>query len=539
MTNMGGSRDEGGYKASFKVFQDVPITENAVVVIFSDDWYGNTRVSFGGNFPNAEKIFFVGYVMEGSISYNSQYSYVEFTAGSLSELMKTALGFSVSVESKESPAKWYELLDMDCRRAIYHYLKWHTTALSIADFQFVGEDRNIQFFDADRNSMFDAIDNLMRNTLIGKSVSDRQGKMWMEVDAKAYSNPTGSFSSAMEIAKRDWMGQPSIEERQSDQLSYLEYGGIAYSGVVTGTFSAILASAPGNAPSFRGSIETHEGLALLGQDQLNQLVGNVWANENADYPKINMDMGVSLRNLDIAPQETNQIRILPSDTVRNLEINGLYVPSGMDWNYNPSSQLLLPSVEFTALVSGARGETITIADNLQIDNGFAVPGLQIPPLPLLTIPPSLADAISSAVSSATTPTVAYANVGWHNNISTNVRTSGITVVTFTRSNGTAEIILDGAPQGTYLVIGVASNAGAGLTAGNVYSGAMFLNKNGNAIAIANPTTVANSIGSAGIAATAMTITQLSALDLIEMEWGGGLGGFNAPTEAALMLVKIA
>ncbi len=38
LTSLGGSRDEGGYKANFKVFEDVSISENAVVVIFSDDW---------------------------------------------------------------------------------------------------------------------------------------------------------------------------------------------------------------------------------------------------------------------------------------------------------------------------------------------------------------------------------------------------------------------------------------------------------------------------------------------------------------------
>lgn len=386
MTSLGGSRDEGGYKANFKVFEDVPIEENAVVVIFSDDWHGNTRVSLGGNYPNAEKIFWVGYVMEGSIQYNYKYSYVEFSAASISELMKNSLGFSVSVESKANPAKWYELLDLDCRRAIYHYLRWHTTALQIADFQFVGDDRKIQFFDADRASMWDAIDNLMRNTLIGKCVSDRQGKVWMEVDAKAYTTPTSSFPSVMDIAKRDWMGQPSVEERLSDQLSYLEYGGIAYSGVNTGTFSAILASAPGNAPSFRGTTEVHEGLALLGQAQLSQLVGNVWANENADYPGVNMDMGIATRNLDIAPQETTQITIAESDTVRGIEISDLYIPNGMDWRYDPSKKLLLPSVDFGVLVNGIAGETITIPDPEDVGDGFDVPGLEIPPIPPFNFP---------------------------------------------------------------------------------------------------------------------------------------------------------
>lgn len=527
MSSMGGSRDEGGYKVNFKVFEDVPITENAVVVLFADDWYGNTRVSFGGNYPNAEKIFFVGYILDGSINYNSQYSYTEFTAASISELMKQALGFSVSVESKASPAKWYELLDMDCRRAIYHYLKWHTTALSIADFEFKGDDRKIQFFDADRSSMWDAIDNLMRNTLIGKTVSDRQGKVWMEVEAKAYSNPTGSFSSVMEITKRDWMGQPSIEEKQSDQLSFLEYGGIAYSGVVTGTFSAILACAPGNAPSFRGRIETHEGLALLGQDQLNQLVGNVWANENTDYPKITMDMGISLRNLDIAPQETTQVNIAASDTVRNKIINGLYIPSGMDWNYSPTRQILLPSVDFTALVSGARGETITISTNPtdEIGGGFTVPGLQIPSLPPFTLP--VATMPTGSISAIVASFPADYGVYYHDGSSPTSSVRGMLFNGAVLGTGVASVTFQTIDEGLYLVSGFVSSYY------NSTDGVSFLDV-GN---------VRNTGGSdsanTAIGVSATTLMSLLGGQQVSVEWTGSGGGVGwTRLELGMSIVRI-
>lgn len=389
--SLGGSRDEGGYQASFKVYENVPITENAVVVLFSDNWYGNTRVSIGGNYPNAEKIFWVGYILNGSIRRNYKYSYTEFSAGSISELMKQALGFSVSVESTDTPSRWYELLDMDCRRAIYHYLRWHTTALSIADFQFVGDDRKIQFFDADRTSMWDAVDNFMRSTLVGQAVSDRQGKVWMEVEAMAYENPTNSFPTIMDITNRDWANEPIIDEKLVDELSFLEMGGIAYSGVSTGTFAAILGSAPGNAPGYRGTIETQQGLALLGQEQLNTLIGNVFANKNAPYPTINMDMAINATNLDIAPQETVQVNILAGDTVRNVAINSPYIPSGFDWTYSPQRQILLPRIDLRQLVNGITGEAIIIPvtpEDGGFDTGYGVPGLQIPPLPFFTNPSS-------------------------------------------------------------------------------------------------------------------------------------------------------
>ena len=409
-----GSRDEGGYTASFRVHDDIDIDENSVIVLFSEDWYGSTKQSLGGNSPNNERIFFVGHVLQNSIRKNYQHSYIEFSVGSITEVMKTALSFSMSVESKASPAYWFELLDMDCRRAIYHYLKWHTTAMSLADFQFLGTDYKIQFFDADRTSMYDAIDNLMRNALLGKVVSDRQGKVWMEVDARAYLNPTGSFSSVMEITKRDWMGEPTIEQRFSDVLSYYEAGGIHYSGVNTGTFSARLACAPGSAPSFRGSIEMPDGLAIGGQTHLNRLVGNVFANVNSRLPTINMEM-VSARNLDIAPQETVQMTIQPEDTVAGVSVNGLYMPNNIDWQYDARNQILLAVPTFKNLVSGRAGETIPIPESVPdagFDSGFSIPQFQIPPLPLLTIPPLFGGLGGSSTGSSCCDALAAFGLGY-------------------------------------------------------------------------------------------------------------------------------
>lgn len=387
LTALNGSRDEGGYTASFRVFEAVPLQEHAIVVLFGDNWYGDTQANLGGNYPNGGGIFWAGHVDKDSIQYDYQHSELTFDAHSITQMMKESSGFSVSVESKSNPQYWYELLDMDGRRALYHYLRWHTTALNIADFQFVGTDYPIQFFDSDRESMYDALDNFMRDTLIGQVVADRQGKVWMEVEAMAYSNPTGTFTPVMQITNRDWMNEPSIEERLSEELAFLEMGGIAYSGVTTGSFSAILAAAPGNAPGFHGSIETHEGLALGSQTQLNQLVGNVFANKNSPFPSVDMEMSINTSNLDIAPQETVGLNILASDTVRNIPINGLYLPNGMEWTYSSQDLILLSGINFKELVSGDTGETIVVVQPEDVGGGFNVPGLQIPPLPPITFPP--------------------------------------------------------------------------------------------------------------------------------------------------------
>ena len=174
--------------------------------------------------------------MDGTIQYNYQSSYVEFEVGSPTEIMKISEGFSVSVQDSRDPTNdamtdpnipsgWVVLLDMDVRRAIYHYLKWHSTVLLCCDFQYKGYDYPIQYFDSDRTSLYDAVNSLLEGAIMGKLVSDRQGKLWAESDV--YIN-TSYYDEVMQITKRDWMGDPVIDQSMVDTVSSIEVGGIAY-----------------------------------------------------------------------------------------------------------------------------------------------------------------------------------------------------------------------------------------------------------------------------------------------------------------------
>lgn len=407
LSTMDGSRSEGGINSvTLRVYDQIQISDNAVVVLFAEDWYGNTKQSLGGNYPNAPDIFFVGYVEKDTIQYNYQKSFIQFNATSITGLMKNAVGFSVSTQDDAAPDTWYKIYALDVRRAIYHYLRWHTTVQNVADFQFVGQDYPIQYFDADRTSMFDALDNLMRGTLIGSLVADRQGKLWAEVDAQAYSNPTGTFAPVMSISKRDWMGEPQVEERVQDETSYIEYGGIAYTGIASGTFQALLAGAPGNAPSFRGKADSPvEGLALSSQAQLNQLVGNILANKNTRVASVRLNITENLRNLDIAPQETVSVHIDAQDTNKNIPIDILGIPDNFSWKYDHENGLLIPTISFKNLVSGIPGDSISIPVPSEVGGGYNVSSFQVPAFPTYTF------SLPSGTTTGTAAGMPYIDLG--------------------------------------------------------------------------------------------------------------------------------
>lgn len=396
-----GSRDSGGWTARLSVRENIEdIVDGALVVIFADDWYGGVKTPIGGNAVGRNYVVFTGYILDGTINYNYVSSSVEFQVGSPTEVMKLAEGFSVAVNSSVDPSAqdadddnipsaWVLVKDMDCRRAIYHYLRWHSTVLMTNDFQFLGTDYAIEYFDANRSSLYDAIDGLMKGTLVGNVVCDRQGKIWAEVSIMATDGAiSGSFPNTMLLDNQDWMGSPIIDEQPINEVSYIEMGGIYFDsagGGYSGTSTAYLSAAPGEAPAYRGKVERIQGLALSSQTMLNKLNGNVFAYKNARYPDIQFNLVGNYRCFDIAPQETVKVNLQATDTPRGIVWSQkLFHPLSMSWTYNSRNGTFLPTINLHEVTQGFPATTQEIPPIPPAaggdGGGYDVPPIFVPPI---------------------------------------------------------------------------------------------------------------------------------------------------------------
>ena len=402
LLSLDGSRDMGGYQARIKIRENIEdVVEGALIILFSDDWYGDTKQSIGGNATGREHIFFVGYILDGSISYDYSDSSVDFTVGSPSEVMKITEGYGVALNSSSDPeaqdavdddipSTWALMLNMDCKRAIYHYLKWHSTTLFVCDFEFRGTDKYIEFFDADRESVYDAINNFMLGTLYGNLVSDRQGKLWAETSVATMDSAdiASSISDVMNINKQDWIGAPTIEQTPNQQVGYVEFGGASWTditGSYEGTYGVYLCCAPGSWPSYRGSVRNIQGLAVDDQDDLNALAGNVWAYMNSKYAHVSLDLSGNYRNIDIAPQEIIELNLAQTDTPMGIVWEDKnFHPTEMSWVYNPQRGALLPRLILHEITEGFPASTITIPAVPPVTDpggvGYNVPPIVIPPI---------------------------------------------------------------------------------------------------------------------------------------------------------------
>ena len=381
-----GSRAEGGYTARIKVYDDLTsVQDGALVVLFADDWYGNTKKSLGGNSLNNESIVFVGYIQKDTITYDYKEKWAEFDVGSITMTMKNTLNFAVSCQSVVTPKTWFQLPSMTPPIALYHYIHWHSTLDRIADFVYTGPVWNHQYFDTDRVGLYDAINKFLNSAIVGELVADRQGKIWAEKKASAIHNSPTTVPISQPIIKQDWMGQPSVEEQPLPITSYMEYGGIAYFGPSSNTFSAYLACAPGISPAYRGNVASLEGLILTDQIQLNQLVGDVFAYTNQRYT-VSLNLAGNYRNLDIAPIEQLTMNISPSDTIRGLSfVNSPFHITEMSWDYKGEVGSFLPKIKTSQLTIGVPGDTIVIPP-APPPAGFTVPNFVLPTIPAWAFP---------------------------------------------------------------------------------------------------------------------------------------------------------
>jgi len=400
MDGIDGSRDQGGYSAKITVWGDANennIVDGALVVIFADDRYGDTKQSIGGNAINRDSIVFCGYILDGSIEYNWRDKAVSFNIGSPTEKLKNLPGLSMYVQSSKDPdnepninedipSAWAALLDMDCRRAIYYYLRWHSTALMTNDFEFVGTDQKIKYFDPDSASLYDIINGFMENTLLGNFVCDRQGKFWAEINMEAIDNATGTMPTNFELQKNDWLDAISIDEINTNELYYLEMGGFYYSGADTNISTPLLACAPGDNLDVEGESSLHEGLALADQNHLNTLVGNAFAYRNSRYPTVNVNLAGNYRIYDIAPQECIPISTSNTDNNRGIVWTGKkFHPIAVELSYDGRNEALLSTVTLHEVTQGFLGDTIVIPETPP-DDGDYVPDYDPIDIPVIPIP---------------------------------------------------------------------------------------------------------------------------------------------------------
>ena len=340
-----------------------------LVMIYRDDYYGDARQSYGGNSPNRSHMLFVGYVIDNSISFDYQDSIMEFEVSSPTGRMKLADSSSMEIDSVLVPTNWYQIPYLNGKKALYHYLRWHTTVLNCCDIRWIADDRPLRYVQGEISSMYDLVHKMLDKYILSEFVSDRQGLLWVENHPKSVNDKETHYAEVLTVDRQDWSGEITFDEIYPKKLSYLEAGGLAYGGItgsivndimLTGSFTTVLSGAPGNnLRDYFGRAEVIQGYYINSQTENNVLVGDMFAHLNATFPAVNIDMSGWYAAMDIAPEEIVKLTLNQGDTRR-----------GLIWNQKPflirelsiehKSNMLKPSLSLHEVTTGVPGETVPV-----------------------------------------------------------------------------------------------------------------------------------------------------------------------------------
>jgi hypothetical protein len=376
--SLDGTRDEGGWVTKVWIKEDVvpEVFEGSLVIITSDDWYGTTKQSIGGNAANRQNILFVGYVVDNSINYDYINSTAEFHVVSPTGRMRLMDNSSMEIDSVVTPTNWYQIPYLTGKKMMYHYLKWHSTALNCCDARWLAADADMYSVQGEVSNLYDICANLMKKYMIGEMVSDRQGTLWFERHPMAVHESTGTYNTILDIDRQDWMNEITFEESFLNQTSYLEMGGLYYSGPVTGTWQDVLSGAPGdNLKGSFGKSELIQGHYVHNQGENNQLAGDVLAYKNTTFPAVNIELAGWYSIFDIAPQEILNMTVNLKDTHRGIAWDKKpFLIREMSIDHKTSTNMLLPKLVVHEVTQGLTGESVPIV---------VAPVPTLPPLPVL------------------------------------------------------------------------------------------------------------------------------------------------------------
>ena len=296
-------------------------------------------------------VAFVGYVQDSSIKFDYAKQRTEFTAISLSLVLNKLDVFGSSLGFKaNAPYTWNEVRNLDLDSAVSTHLRWHTTVLQIADVHPITNTYQIQKADFARGGGFSPVRDFLKVACRGDVVCDAQGTFWCERDQNMLALSSRKGTSYI-IEREDWRADPQVEDDAIPSVSYMEVGGVAYSGA-TGTFGAYLSQAPGPLPDRYGTSEIVEGLALPTtnpQTWLNEIAGFIFADRNNRYQRIQIPAVGRWKKSDIAPQAWALTRGFPWVTDSRVQI------SRIRHAYNPRQQHVMSDLEAFAETWGPYG----------------------------------------------------------------------------------------------------------------------------------------------------------------------------------------
>jgi hypothetical protein len=332
--NLSGSLSEHGWQANFEVFGDADILEfpeGVMIVLFTEEWYGSTLRAFGGNHEGRHNIRYVGWIGKDTTVKDPETSVVRFETKGPVGVMDQRENFSLALNDVSgTPSEWWELKNMDVRKAIHHLIYWHTTLPFMTDVSISTALTGLLYEqDFARATLVQALEQFIAQSH-ALWAADRTGCIFVEEDPDLLAapdddpGPRNAVPTTMELEHFDWVDHLEIPIEQTPSCSFLYVDGIYYSGGADQD-NAIpwISYAPGRAPNYFGRNRQSKGHVMPStQVAANKLAGLLYAKENNPIPRMPVVLSGNYAVFDLVPVHWVTLSLSASDTRRGVVWSG-------------------------------------------------------------------------------------------------------------------------------------------------------------------------------------------------------------------------
>src|SRR5690606_7982299 len=245
------------------------------------------------------------------------------------------------LEYNSNPSSWWEMPDLTVDKAVWFYLRWHTTALTLCDFHKSGDARLSKYIDFEEGSVAQSINQLTDTRgIFARLGSDQYGRMHLEVNAQMH---TGTITNVMTLDDRFWRDEEIYVRSVRTPTSWVELSGVYFNG---NDPEPMISKAPGDAPLYEGRPETVSGLIMYDQQGSNQLAGNYLAWKNTEFSEIQLPLAGNFAGIfSPVPQEQITVNLNGTETYRGYVLtNEPFIVRGVEHTYNYNAGTILTNI---------------------------------------------------------------------------------------------------------------------------------------------------------------------------------------------------
>jgi hypothetical protein len=361
------------------------IPDRTLCVVFADDYYGTgdlqEKISIGA-VAGRENIVAIGRIVEESIAYDEETQTASLDIQGYQELMKRVNGFPAGLRFKITPEKWTDMPAMTVDRALWHLLEWHTTALTIMDFNRTGDTRKTAQAFSPFASIWEQMQEFAYKQILANTSIDHLGRLWVQIDGQYTPVDDRDYPVVLELEDGDLTGRVELPRQVLSEVGQIDLSGVAVNN--GGTGSAFRAMSPGHIPDRTGRVEPIDRLLLKDQPQTNALAGLINGAKNNPYKPLRLKLRANNRLVTCFPNQAITYTIQADKNPRGFAITKNWLIRQRKLSYDGETGVL----DVEIVVEAETTPTVSVKAAIPGSGDYTFPPLPgLPPLP--PIPPIL------------------------------------------------------------------------------------------------------------------------------------------------------